>query len=100
MNVTKWCTTTRGWDYCSPEVGKDHHSDRCNNGTYCDRNGTVTTGVQWETLGATPASKERAKRSPPMATNASPSANTTTAVTTSGATNIIVVGTTVHQRTG
>lgn len=60
----------------------------------------VTTGVQWEAPGATAVSKERAKRLPPMATSASPLANTTAAETITGVTSIITARTTVRRRTG
>lgn len=33
------CTTDLGWDYCSPEEGKDLYNRRCDEGTYCDIHG-------------------------------------------------------------
>lgn len=30
------CTTDLGWDYCSPEEGKDLYNRRCDEGTYCE----------------------------------------------------------------
>lgn len=30
------CTTDLGWDYCSPQEGKDLYNRRCDEGTYCE----------------------------------------------------------------
>ena len=35
-----WCHTEKGWDYCSPEEGKDFHGNRCDAGTFCDLHGS------------------------------------------------------------
>ena len=63
-----WCTTEKGWDYCSLEVGLDYHGKNCdhddNPTSYCDKHGkdyytgalrkvvmtwdTAASGLRWE----------------------------------------------------
>lgn len=32
-----WCHIDGGWEYCSPEVGKDYYGRRCDAGSYCSK---------------------------------------------------------------